>query len=65
MRIGNNVLIVPNVQIYTGTHSTRLSERLVAEEIDGDFSLVVRHPDGRRETVSSGEVSVRGLLGYV
>lgn len=35
-----------------------------AEEIDDRFALVVRLPDGRRETVSSGEVSVRGLFGY-
>lgn len=30
-----------------------------------DFGLVVRHPDGREEKVTSGEVSVRGLWGYV
>lgn len=35
-----------------------------AEEIDDDFGLIVRHPDGSRETVTSGEVSVRGLLDY-
>ena len=35
-----------------------------AEAVDDQFALVVRLPDGRRETVSSGEVSVRGLLGY-
>ena len=40
-------------------------EEAFAEAIDGNFALVVRRPDGRRETVSSGEVSVRGLLGYV
>lgn len=40
-------------------------EAAEAEAIDETFALVVRHPDGRRETVSSGEVSVRGLLGYV
>ena len=40
-------------------------EAAVAEAVDETFALVVRHPDGRRETVSSGEVSVRGLLGYV
>ena len=40
-------------------------EAAVAEAIDETFALVVRRPDGRRETVSSGEVSVRGLLGYV
>ena len=37
----------------------------MAEAVDETFALVVRRPDGRRETVSSGEVSVRGLLGYV
>ena len=40
-------------------------EAAVAEAVDETFALVVRRPDGRRETVSSGEVSVRGLLGYV
>lgn len=36
-----------------------------AEEIDGDFALVVRWSDGTWETVNAGDVSVRGLLGYV
>ena len=36
-----------------------------AEDIDDRFGLIVRYPDGTRETVTSGEVSVRGLLGYV
>lgn len=36
-----------------------------AEGLDEDFGLIVRHPDGRRETVTSGEVSVRGLWGYL
>lgn len=36
-----------------------------AEDIDDDFGLIVRYPDGHRETVSSGEVSVRGLYGYI
>ena len=35
-----------------------------AETIDEDFQLVVRRPDGGRETVYAGEVSVRGMLGY-
>ena len=29
-----------------------------------DAGLIVQLPDGTRRTVSSGEVSVRGLLGY-
>ena len=40
-------------------------ETVSAEEVDEEFSLVVRHPDGRRETIRSGEVSVRGMYGYV
>ena len=41
-------------------------ERETAEavDIDGEFSLVVRLPDGGVKKVRSGEVSVRGLYGY-
>lgn len=35
-----------------------------ASDIEADFSLRVRLSDGQEERVSSGEVSVRGLLGY-
>jgi len=40
-------------------------EIVYAEDIDEQFGLVVRHKDGRLTTVRSGEVSVRGLYGYV
>lgn len=40
-------------------------DTVTAEAVDEDFSLVVRHPDGRQETIRSGEVSVRGMYGYV
>ena len=40
-------------------------EHALALDVNEDFGLVVRHRDGRLETISSGEVSVRGLLGYV
>lgn len=33
--------------------------------VEDDFSLRIRRSDGTEETVSAGEVSVRGLLGYV
>lgn len=36
-----------------------------AEDIDDQFGLIVRFPDGSRRTVTSGEVSVRGLYGYL
>ena len=32
--------------------------------VDDRYGLVVRHRDGRVETLRSGEVSVRGLYGY-
>lgn len=35
-----------------------------AEAVDDAFGLVVRYPDGSRETVTAGEVSIRGLWGY-
>lgn len=34
-------------------------------DIDNDGALIVRFPDGHMEAVSSGEVSVRGMYGYV
>lgn len=36
-----------------------------AIDIDPDFSLKVRFEDGHEEILSSGEVSVRGLYGYI
>ncbi|MBQ4425613.1 MAG: biotin--[Lachnospiraceae bacterium] len=36
-----------------------------AESVDEDFRLLVRYPDGTREAVNAGEVSVRGLFGYI
>lgn len=36
----------------------------LAVGIAPDAGLIVELPDGSRRTVSSGEVSVRGLLGY-
>ena len=34
-------------------------------DIDRDFGLVVRQADGTEKIVRSGEVSVRGMYGYV
>ena len=39
-------------------------ETAEAVDVDEDFSLIVRLPDGSRKTIRSGEVSVRGLWGY-
>lgn len=36
-----------------------------ALDVDMDGALVVEYPDGSRQTVTSGEVSVRGMYGYL
>ena len=36
-----------------------------AEKVDDEGGLLVHYPDGTRETVNSGEVSVRGMYGYL
>ena len=37
----------------------------IAVDIDPDGALVVDFPDGKREAVNSGEVSIRGMYGYL
>ncbi len=37
----------------------------LATDIDAQGGLVVRFPDGHQETVTSGEVSIRGMYGYL
>ena len=54
------VTLGQEVQLLRGTGQ----ERAFAEDIDDQFGLVVRRSDGQRETIRSGEVSVRGLYGY-
>ena len=36
-----------------------------AVDIDQDGGLVVQYPDGTQQTVQSGEVSIRGMYGYI
>ena len=36
-----------------------------AVDVDDDGGLIVAFPDGAKETVSSGEVSIRGMYGYL
>ena len=43
----------------------RSPKEAFAVAIDDDFRLVVEYPDGRRAALSAGEVSVRGMYGYV
>lgn len=40
-------------------------ETVKALDVDDQFGLVVRHEDGRTEVIRSGEVSVRGMYGYI
>ena len=53
--LGKEVSLVRGEDIRHGT----------ALDIDDDGALIVRLPDGSTETVNSGEVSVRGMYGYV
>ena len=40
-------------------------EKVTALDVDDQFGLIVRRADGTVETIRTGEVSVRGLYGYV
>lgn len=42
-----------------------VTERVTALDVDGQFGLIVRRESGAVETIRTGEVSVRGLYGYV
>ena len=43
----------------------KYSGELEITVLSGKKAAFVRYPDGTREAVNSGEVSVRGLYGYV
>ena len=53
--IGKDISLL---QGETVSHGTAL-------DVDGDGGLAVRFSDGSVKTVSFGEVSVRGMYGYV
>ena len=53
--IGQPVQVIAPAESYTG----------VAVGVDDTGALLVRRPDGTLETVLCGDVSVRGLMGYV
>lgn len=55
MTIGQQVSIVRGDEV---SHAEAI-------DIDSEGGLVVRFPDGRTHSVTSGEVSVRGMYGYV
>lgn len=55
LTIGREVAVHASSGVYTA----------VAEDVDADGSLIVRPADGALRCVSSGEVHVRGLYGYI
>ena len=63
------VLILVGMMFFTTgaeTAMTPMGERIgTAMGISDDFGLTVRWEDGSTETLTSGEVSVRGLYDYV
>ena len=44
---------------------TSQQEEAEALDIDSQFGLIVRLPDGSERAVRTGEVSVRGMCGYL
>ena len=55
--------ITPGNQVQLITPVSR--QEAYALEVDDQFRLVVELPDGTRKALSAGEVSVRGMYGYV
>lgn len=55
--------LTPGNQVQLITPVSRQEAYAVA--VDDDFRLVVELPDGTRKALSAGEVSVRGMYGYV
>ena len=53
--LGNEISVVTPTSVRHG----------LAVDIDRDGALVVDFPDSSRETVNSGEVSIRGMYGYI
>ena len=58
-----NACLTVGQEVQLITPASRRQAR--ALEIDEEFRLVVEYPDGAREALSAGEVSVRGMYGYV
>ena len=63
LRRYRELCITPGNRVQLITPVSR--QEAYALEIDEEFRLVVELPDGTRKALSSGEVSVRGMYGYV
>ena len=55
--------ITPGNQVQLITPVSR--QEAYARSIDDEFRLVVEFPDGTQKALSAGEVSVRGMYGYI
>ena len=55
--------MTPGNRVQLITPASR--QEAFAVEVDDQFRLVVELPDGTRKALSTGEVSVRGMYGYV
>ena len=59
----NQRLVNMERKVYIEERGTRYEG--VAKGIDSEGALLIEKPDGTTTSVISGEVSVRGVLGYV
>ena len=63
---GQRILINPLAGAGSEDLITHVSKReATAEGINEDFSLHVRYDDSAEEDINSGEVSIRGIYGYI
>ena len=53
--IGQEISVVRGDSVRHGT----------AMDVDAEGALIVRYSDGTAEAVNSGEVSIRGMYGYI
>lgn len=63
LEIIRNKSAVIDKEIYLLKNDTKIP--VVAKTIDSFGNLIVEYPDGKRETVFTGEISIRGLDSYI
>ena len=60
-----NSVINAQGKVYSANNADDTERKARSLEINPDFSLKVRFEDGTIRDIFSGEVSVRGLCGYL
>ena len=64
IKIGNNVLIAPNVQLYTATHPINANERFVNDWVGGGTIVLPGITIGRNSVIGAGSVVTKSIPTY-